>query len=136
MKLTGKDVYEALTAKKPWADVWGAMTTHRQKGYEEAATILNSSHIAPLQGLVEELQGQVEKLTADIKSLRGQDRAIFDDQDKQILALQGLVLEWQQWVKDSDDIPLDEHFKAEYEVAREQRAKLEERTRELCKKEQ
>ena len=49
--LSGKDVYEAITKNKPWADVWGAMTIHRQKIYNEAATILNS-RIALLQELV------------------------------------------------------------------------------------
>ena len=90
--LTGKDVYEAFMKNKPWADAWVGLTHWRQKGYEEVAAVLNASHITPLQGLVEELQGQVEKLTNDFQSLKKMDRAIFDDQDKQILALQGLVL--------------------------------------------
>jgi hypothetical protein len=49
-----------------------------------------------LQGLVMGLEEQNTKLTADIKALRDLDRKIFDDQDKQIDDLQGVVKDYQK----------------------------------------
>lgn len=79
------------------------------------------------------LQAQVEKLTADLKNQQDLDRQLFNEQATQIAALQLLARDWQQYVKDDDDMPVGEHFKAEYEAAQEQRAKLDRRTRELCR---
>lgn len=89
--------------------------------------------VAELRMQVAGLQEQVSKLTADFKNLRDMDRQLFDEQATQIAALQLLVLDWQQYVKDDDEADLGKHFESEYEVAQEQRAKLERRTRELCR---
>lgn len=92
--------------------------------------------VAELRQQVAGLEQQVEKLTADLKNQQDLDRQLFDEQATQIAALQLLAQDWQQHVKDDDEIDLGKHFESEYEAAQEQRAKLERRTRELCRKEQ
>lgn len=91
--------------------------------------------VAELRQQVAGLEQQVEKLTADLKNQQDLDRQLFDEQATQIAALQLLAQDWQQYVKDDDEIDLGKHFESEYEAAQEQRAKLERRTRDLCRKE-
>jgi hypothetical protein len=91
--------------------------------------------IAELRQQIAGLEAQNKKLATDIKNLRDTDRKIFDEQDKQIADLKELVRDWQQYVRDDDEIDLGEHFDAEWEAGQEQRAKLEQRTKELIKKE-
>jgi hypothetical protein len=90
--------------------------------------------LAEARQQVAELQAQVERLTTDLKNQRDLDRLLFDEQATHIAVLQRLAQDWQQYVKDDDEIDLGKHFEAEYEVAQEQRAKLERRTKELCRK--
>jgi len=132
MMLTGKAIYEASRIDTSLTKEWDELFSWTQKEYDNLAKKLNEQ----LQSQIAGLEQQVEKLKSDIKALRDLDRAIFDDQDRKIATLKALVLDWQQYVKDDDDMPLDEHFKAEHEAAQEQRAKLEQRTRELCREEQ
>lgn len=91
--------------------------------------------ISELRQQIAGLEVQNAKLTTDIKNLRDLDRKIFDVQDKEIAELKALILDWQQYVKDDDEIDIGEHFDADWEAGQEQRAKLEQRTKELLKKE-
>lgn len=94
--LTGKDIHAAKMQHEPGAKTWEELHTYMRMGYDTVAEKLNVSYIAPLQGQVAGLEEQNEKLTTDIKVLRDLDRKIFDDQEKQIDALQGVVKDYQK----------------------------------------
>lgn len=51
--LTGKDVYEAiLFGESDIAGKWDKLNTFDKLHWETTASVLNGTHIAPLQGLV------------------------------------------------------------------------------------
>lgn len=63
--LTGKDVYEAtIFAESDIAGKWDKLSTFDKHVYEVAASVLNGSHIAPLQGLVRDLYRTVDEVDA------------------------------------------------------------------------
>jgi hypothetical protein len=71
------------------------------------------------------LQAQVEKLKSDIKALRDTDRAIFDDQDREMAELKALVGDLVEGLQDCWD----------NEYSLEELKGLKARAQELLKKE-
>ena len=52
--LTGKDIHAAFRQHDNHAPVWEDISDYGRNAYEAVAETLNTSHIAPLQGLVKE----------------------------------------------------------------------------------
>jgi hypothetical protein len=54
--LTGKDIHSAFKKVDNYALSWDEIPAKAQTAYDKVADKLNASHIAPLQGLVQDLK--------------------------------------------------------------------------------
>jgi uncharacterized protein YoxC len=84
---------------------------------------------------IDGLERQVEKLKGDIKELRDKDRAIFDDQDREIAALKALAHDYQRVFATIPDVSVCGCDYATFANWQRQKEKLEVRAQELLREE-
>lgn len=97
-RITGEALYALLLAAQPdLAYTWRDLNTRDRYTYEEVATALNGSYIAPLQGAVQAME-------VEINIVKDATRAAFERQAAIIQALQGLVMQWRQLLQEHDEL--------------------------------
>jgi hypothetical protein len=91
--------------------------------------------LAEMRQQVTGLQVQVEKLKSDIKELRDMDRAIFDDQDREIASLKALARDYQHVLASLPDVSVWRCDYATFANWQQQKEKLEAHAQELLREE-